>query len=325
MIPYELLQDLNKLACRSKNKKIEDLFVKLAQELPDFYDWIIKNLKNTHITSHINNVGVMSTLQFLITNKDIKQSSIPKSIAGVGFVLYTLLNEDPAFKSTLNPFSESLSEFATFAIDDKDLKAKVIYDLNYLDNTYNHSKANPDNVELDARKGKAGNSLASERSRKARFVFLHERLKDEISSAIQSRDEYSKTYDLIKNGRLPHYQEVALSLPYMPNLGGLSSGILNLVNRAGRDYKANPQSTNAFNDVRTEAFRLANINAKPKLNKEQENRDSVDYSKIDPDVVSPQESQENKIEYDHQYVAQAEYILIIAMVLAKLAMKWNIR
>ena len=30
MVPYELLQDLNRLVCSSKNKKIESLFIKLA-------------------------------------------------------------------------------------------------------------------------------------------------------------------------------------------------------------------------------------------------------------------------------------------------------
>ena len=35
MVPYELLQDLNKLVCSSRNKKVEDLFIKLANEDDD--------------------------------------------------------------------------------------------------------------------------------------------------------------------------------------------------------------------------------------------------------------------------------------------------
>jgi hypothetical protein len=43
MIPYELLQDLNKLVCTSKNKKVEELFLKLAQEAQGgFYEWLLK-------------------------------------------------------------------------------------------------------------------------------------------------------------------------------------------------------------------------------------------------------------------------------------------
>jgi len=344
MIPYELLQDLNKLACRSKNVKIESLFVKLAQEhQDDFYDWVIKNIGNKYIKARLAYKDVMRAIQYLTATPNATKEDVlelgrknEESLLRVLASFYQLLKSDDRFKSILNRFSASLSSFSSIKLPDN-IITQVAQDLESLDRDYRQSISHPGNGELDIRKRDVNfneneRTKIARQNRRARFNFLLKSFNAEVTNALQGNPRFAKVFALVQANRLPYHQEIALALPYMPNLRGKGPKILELVRMANRDLSANPRSIAVLNDMKAKAFNIADLDAK-QTNTNLIKQKEMDFSKLEKEDVSDEEirndSSDSKndsmtpAEYDPVYVAQSDYILIISMMLAKLWLQWE--
>jgi hypothetical protein len=66
MISYDLLRDLNGLYCETKDKRVEDLFIKLAEvNKSDFYQWLFDNHNNKALLNQLRNKDVLHSLIYL--------------------------------------------------------------------------------------------------------------------------------------------------------------------------------------------------------------------------------------------------------------------
>ena len=151
MIPYKLLQELNKLACTSKNKKIEDLFVKLAEENQlGFYGWLEKiqsKKQNTPIYSALEDQDIIDALIYikregkefpynvvqLFEHKDVKKYFD-------FYVIFWHNRNVPKFETILKPLESSLYKFRSLAKGDMKvwtaIEASVTKDLSTLISEY---------------------------------------------------------------------------------------------------------------------------------------------------------------------------------------------
>jgi len=327
MIPYELLQDLNRLACKSKNEKIEALFVKLAAQTQEgFYDWIIKNINNKLVTKDVSNKWVLTAIQYLVSNPNLNQDDLieliksPRSsIVNILSALFTL-KDDSRFKAILNRFSGPLSHASIFATKDPEeraqLASQVAKDLENLYWAYDNSVNNPNVGE-----GKK----SSPENRERRFNFLKTEFSKEIKGALRSMPaqdapKYKNVLSIVESGGLPLFQQIATALPYMPNLGGKGKDIMSLVNYAARHDGFNPESIDVLNTIKSKVFNIAELNASQvvKPQPSQPSQPSNDGSQ------NSGSDQATAVEYETLYTGQAEYVLIISTMLAKLSQMWNL-
>ena len=149
MIPYKLLQELNKLACTSKNKKIEDLFVKLAEESQNkFFEWISKSKGNKQILSKLEDPNLLASLDYLYKNPNVfsqdllsllhmflpgakgTPAKVGKSELGYVSILSKLLplSQDPEFETVLKPFEASLTKLDRLDFKEGDIAKKESVD-----------------------------------------------------------------------------------------------------------------------------------------------------------------------------------------------------
>ena len=141
MVPYELLQDLNRLVCSSKNKKIESLFIKLASaDENSFCDWILRNHRNSIIEREMSSPVTLDGFHYLIKNQDSLNDTPTQILFPPGkvylelYVLLALNMDHEKLKLTLLPFNKFLI-FVKRGVRDNiedEVKDKIMTDVSTL-------------------------------------------------------------------------------------------------------------------------------------------------------------------------------------------------
>jgi hypothetical protein len=262
MIPYELLQDLNKLVCSSKNRKIEDLFIKLANESQgDFYSWIIKNNKNQEIISKLNVPEVLSALNYLFNNgKELNSHPILIFLEMSGQKnkkldpnfrhVYSSISEFynlPSYKSIFLPFSNFFGFIkknteATFLLLHKD---EVRKDIDLLINTYNrsinHHHMAPHEFKQDQGKPK-DREINKKKQREIThtvYGFFLKHFTEEILTALSNQGMWDKLRSVLNDRQLADYTRVLDALPYTPSLKDSPQAIKTILDDIAKVYQNN--------------------------------------------------------------------------------------
>jgi len=291
MISYALLQDLNTLACTTKNKKIENLFLKLAQanqeEQTSFYDWLIKIQGNETILKDLKFPLLIEALKYLVKNRnsDLTTSQWILNLQKIDKINYVTIYEilfdltkDPALQPYLQNLQDVTKNFANITKEvsggeeaKEQNKLAIKKDFLTLINAYNgfvnyHSEGtvapeeHVNKTELDRRQREKENGAKKTRRLSDAFGFFLVNFTKEISGALSQEPAWDKTRNLLANERLPYFGEIAAGLPYVPSLKGapnvinkIYNGIMSgrLVNKVGM--------VGAFNYARMELFESLDI------------------------------------------------------------------
>ena len=225
MIPYELLQGLNRLACKSKDKRIEDLFIKLAnQSESNFSNWVIKNQNNSVISNEIGDSQVISALAYMYKNKEnppekgwvyhmVEKHKQWLPIYGAFFRLLQSGNQD--MRTIFGPLQTILPLFSNFVENDWMPDEKVKKNIYELINSFNRQEVNFDDDYHPVIKKRMTREEKRQEKAKLYFDFFFEHLSKEIYSSIgqlSNPEHFKDLGDLIEAYRLP---ETHMIIPFL--------------------------------------------------------------------------------------------------------------
>ena len=216
MIPYELLQGLNKLACKSKDKRIEELFVKLANRSEtDFSNWILKNQNNPFLSNKLGDSEVLSALAHLTKMKNeppptgwmnYMVQKAPSYIPIYGAFLRLLRDGDPDIQSVLAPFQTILPYFSSSIENDWMPDSSVATKLNGIIGEFNEQLVDFDDDYHPVIKKKMTREEKRQEKAKLYFDYFFEHSSKEIYNAIESLgspDNLKELKELIAGYKLP--------------------------------------------------------------------------------------------------------------------------
>jgi hypothetical protein len=356
MVPYELLQDLNKLVCSSRNKKVEDLFIKLANEdegkEDNFLSWIIK-MNDNKVLSSAMSTPILKALNVLYYrgeeyNKSPKSflkqmfSSETSKEAKSLFDVYEAFNElmkQPSYQAVLLPFKPFLSNIKNNDPDATTISAQVSKDLNFLIDKYKehlHEMSRPH--RLDSESFEESNldqkAIRNERERRMRlhqtYAFFLKHFTEEISTSLSNDYIWDKVKPLLRNNKIDQYSEIAMALPYIPNIKKAPE----VVNKTYKDIMGGTDIKRFgligfFNVTRRRLFDSLDISTGlGTLPSSTENItfDNTKYMELGevPDDVDVMEHQNvskepQKVEqYDYTKVRSCAYILSVSVLMSRL-------
>jgi hypothetical protein len=201
MIPYELLQDLNRLACTSKNKKIENLFLKLAEEQESsIHGWMEKNQNNKAINRLLHDKNVFSALLYSYDNMNsVSSDKLIGELMSANlhhylpiYGTFLKLYESGHFNEVLSPIAPMFAKMHSMRDVSED--GRIREDLTTIVKQYNIFKeiefgktfdAHPSTIKDPSKKNKNQRDMDHTR-------FLFKALTEEISNAIASDEDLKK-------------------------------------------------------------------------------------------------------------------------------------
>jgi len=357
MIPYELLQDLNKLACTSKNKKIEDLFLKLAEgQEKDFHDFV-----KTFPTRELSVKEVPQALVYLFENagKSFSRRPNPRSDNVSEFyssVLGSLMNNTAKFRqypfiyktlSTLlarGQYREYLSNYATYlsafdSVESSEAEENAIAtSMGKMVNAY-ESKYVQETKDLESHWG-AKEFLQKEKGKREKerrerlhntFSFFLHHFSNEILGALGDQEYWDKTKALIRSNELSDYAEMLNALPYIPRLNKVDQVVYKIYNGViSGTYLNKGGLVGAFNNARREILENLDLSTFSKTDSEMEyERTKLDYDAYNkakgefgdmgyPEIPETEEPPNVMMEFSENSIVHAGYILSVSLLLAKL-------
>jgi hypothetical protein len=332
MIPYELLQDLNRLACTSKNKKIEDLFLKLAQGQEDnFYEWMDKNRNNRVLKGSLDDTTVLDALAYAYENVNSQSTeglvaflanNKPEYIPIYGS--FFRIHEAGNFSEILTPIVTWLTRLSRARSESGDNSVRK--DLTRIVQQYNMFKerefgktfdAHPSTIKAPPKKTKKQRDMDHTR-------FLFKALTKEIMDAISGEEDLASTYEVVSGGNLPSVDRIVKSFPHLPYAGPNFKKIPRMA--ASYLSKSNKNVVDAFNWLRGEMLKNLDFPNKPYINlnnyEEEEEEEEEDFSLFLDDSYMPENKKTRKqmkpVDYNPLYTAQRSYIFMSSMILSHL-------
>jgi hypothetical protein len=312
MVPYELLQDLNRLVCSSKNKKIESLFIKLASvDQDDFYDWILKNSTNAIIKRGLNFPNSLSALEELIINKDEFNNDPNKVLLtaataaahgtptylGFYFSLSYLIDK-AEFETILRPFYEFLHHFNTVGNSTPEEIANVENDLSSLHSQYEEEVLEEERLEEERLEeesrihherisreemlennpgGSTHHQMRKIATYRFAFGYLAQNWTNLIKDHIQrqnSPEYWSGVMDILNSNRLHRTGDVISSLPYVPDMRDSGSKLAQIFARIPTYFQTYGEVA-AYNLVNRDIFSALKM---PMAQQTGHHQDDTDYS-----------------------------------------------
>jgi len=355
MVPYELLQDLNKLVCSSKNKKVEDLFIKLAAEAEtehangsDFYKWLLKNINNKDLENKVSDPETLKALSYLAKNKD-KLNDSPNYLlfsqyakyADVCFGLMALARQNPdQYGKFLTPFDSFFGALKHWEPNDtsSDYIETLNKDLSTVFNEYEAYLNHPDHhYMLPHERGRGRGEDDTKRYVYLRtkiyrhlFGYLLYNFTESILAAINktTHGAWDKTKQLLEAKRLPRYGEIMGSLPYIPRMGDAGPKIDKLF-RSLPDIQQKYGDTETYNIVNRKVLSALERPVPYSTTPQQETNYGDWYSRgrnpgsihdhVDDVEEAPEVQEESHhVELPYEEVLECSYILCISALLGKI-------
>jgi hypothetical protein len=355
MVPYELLQDLNKLVCSSKNKKVEDLFIKLAaEETSERYDgsafckWLLKVTGNKDLGNKIDDSETLTALSYLAKNKD-KLNDNPNDLLfsesysryiSVYLGLIKLVNKSSDKYSGLltpfGPFFRPLSRVSEKNVSDSRVET-LNKDLSTILNEYeayinppdhypDHHHIMPHEMNDEEKVRSTFNTLQDTKIYRHLFGYLLHSFTESILVAINkgTPSAWENTKQLLLSRKLPRYGEIMGSLPYIPNMGSSGSKIHELFNSLPRTWRKYGDAE-TYNIINRKILSALEMPVPYSTTPQQEmNYDDWYNKKGDPnpnfdyntDQVEKPEA--HHVELPYEDVLECSYILCVSALLGKI-------
>ena len=351
MVPYELLQDLNKLACTSKNKKIENLFVKLANQVQDqFYDWLFKVQNYQPILEKLSRNNTLPALVYLAQSDGKDPSSLPADYR-VAFTSFKNLMGYLQFQSIFNPYYKTLSAYEGWDVKGGMTKeeSQVQSDLNKLLSFYEeyrkgglNTKEDVDRVDGDIKKKSRAAYLRSKKVWNNAYRFFFTEFTKEITKSLEWGENGSTSgvcadplmqnvYQLVTSGNLGDPNKIMSAMPHFPDMGSSDQVILGAIRDIGNigSYQSsgNESVVDVFNKTRERLFESLDISAdyddnydipeSPDYGKQQ--KDFFNENELSNEFVDNFEIQENKnqppVDYHPSSTSMESYIIAVSVLL----------
>ena len=264
MISYDLLHDLNGLYCETRNKKVEDLFIKLAEEnKSEFYKWLFDNQSNKALVNQLRNKDVLQSLVYLasldgrIPDKELLNYFFSKSDNPHYMPLYKTMYEliGSTKRDILHPFESALQAFRGLRPSSAwDTPESVSHDLSNIDRAYDSylrgsvDKVFDDGVQI----GRKPKRITRRQKLQSLFGFLLREFTQDILAVLPPDSPLARE---VAAGNL--YDPMKI-VPHLP--GPLSSSILSPVKKIVREMERRINSLSYANQISVNRNHVAIFN-----------------------------------------------------------------